>query len=459
VRFPERVFREYDIRGIVDEEITPALAKALGRAYAAMLAADETRAVAVGRDVRASGKVLMDALIEGLNESGVDVLDLGMVPTPLAYFAAFACDAAGCIEVTASHNPPQYNGFKMMLGRDALHGEGIQRLRAAIEEGRSRKAARQGRRIAYDIRPQYIAFVEQDCKLSRPLRVVVDGGNGAAGEIAVEVYRRLGCKVEAIFCEPDGRFPNHHPDPTVDANLKALIEKVRASQADCGIAFDGDGDRIGVVDETGAIVRGDMLLLILARRLLQDRPGATIISEVKCSERLYADLRARGANAIMWKTGHSPIKAKMKQTGALLAGEMSGHLFFADRYYGFDDAIYAGARLLQVLAEAERPLSRLLEDLPPAVSTPELRIDCADEEKFAVVEQAKAHFRAEGFDVIEIDGARVRFSDGAWGLIRASNTQPALVLRFEAPNEARLEEVQRLFFDWLRRVPSVRLPR
>ncbi len=449
-------FREYDVRGIYGREITEELARRLGRAYAAMLGASPLPVV-VGRDVRPSGEALAEALIEGLTESGLDVADIGVVPTPLAYFGVFTLPAAGCVMVTASHNPSEYNGFKMMMGRESLHGEAIRRLAALVEEGAAPAAARRGDVRAVDLVPRYRDFVVRDCAFgegARRLKVVIDAGNGPAGVVAAPIYRALGCEVVELHCEPDGTFPNHHPDPVVDANLADLIARVREEKADLGIAFDGDGDRIGVVDEQGDIVRGDMLLVILGRTLLAEHPGATIISEVKCSERMYADLRARGGRVIMWKTGHSPIKAKMKETGALLAGEMSGHVFFADRYFGFDDAIYAGARLLQVLARDGRPLSALAADLPPAVATPEIRVECPDAEKFAVVEEAKRHFAQSGGEVTDIDGVRVRFADGAWGLLRASNTQPALVLRFEAPDEARLAEVRRLFEDWL----AARLP-
>ena len=447
----KQAFREYDVRGIYGREITEELARRLGRAYAAMLGASPLPVI-IGRDVRPSGKALRDALAKGLTEAGLDVVDIGVVPTPLAYFGVFELPAAGCIVITASHNPSEYNGFKMMMGREALHGEAIQKLAALVEEGATPARARKGEVRTLDIVPRYHEFVVRDCAFgagARQLKVVIDAGNGPAGVVAAPIYRALGCEVVELYCEPDGTFPNHHPDPVVDANLADLIARVREEGADLGIAFDGDGDRIGVVDEQGNIVRGDMLLVIFGRALLAEHPGATIISEVKCSERMYADLRARGGHVIMWKTGHSPIKAKMKETGALLAGEMSGHVFFADRYHGFDDAIYAGARLLQILARETKPLSALIADLPPAVATPEIRVECPDTEKFAIVEEAKRHFAQLGEEVIDIDGVRVRFGDGAWGLLRASNTQPALVLRFEAPNEARLAEVRKMFEDWL----------
>ena len=297
---------------------------------------------------------------------------------------------------------------------------------------------------------KYIDFVASDCSLARPLKVAIDAGNGPSGIIAAPLYRRLGCEVIELHCQPDGNFPNHHPDPTIEANMRDLIHAVRDHGADLGIAFDGDGDRIGVVDEKGEIIWGDMLLLLLARHLLKHRPGATIISEVKCSEHMYAGIKKAGGRPIMWRTGHSPIKAKMRETGALLAGEMSGHMFFADRFFGFDDAAYAGARLMQVLAEADRPISELLSDVPVSFTTPELRLPCSDERKFRLVEEAICHFTGLGYEIIDIDGMRINFGDG-WGLLRASNTQPALVMRFEAPDEERLEQMRLLIEGWLER--------
>ena len=445
--FPDHVFREYDIRGIAGRDITPEFARALGRAHAAMLPEGDSRPVVVGRDVRESGPELLAAVIEGVTAAGRDVLDIGMVPTPLAYYAVHHLDAAGCIQVTASHNPAEYNGFKMMLGKDSLHGEAIQRLKALMASPPA-PAATPGQAKTADVRPDYHRFVVEDCPLARPLKVVIDAGNGPSGVIAAPIYRDLGCEVVELFCEPDGRFPNHHPDPTVAENMRDLARAVTETQADLGIAFDGDGDRIGVVDENGHIIHGDMLLLILARDLLARHPGAAVISEVKCSRHMYADIEARGGRAIMWRTGHSPIKAKMKETGALLAGEMSGHMFFADRFFGFDDAVYAGARLMQAVAAQDGPISAMLADVPASVTTPEIRVDCPDERKFALVEEAKAHFAAQGYEMIDVDGVRLEFEDG-WALLRASNTQPSLVLRFEAPDAARLAEMRSLVEGWL----------
>jgi len=335
----------------------------------------------------------------------------------------------------------------MMIGRESLHGEDIQQLKRLMKEDCA-TARHSGVERELDILDTYQDFVVEDCPLTRPLKVVIDAGNGPSGIIAAPVYRHMGCEVVELYCEPDGRFPNHHPDPTIEANMVDLAEAVRHHKADLGIAFDGDGDRIGVVDENGQIIWGDMLLLLLSRHLLKANPGATIISAVKCSQHMYDDIRAHGGNAIMWRTGHSPIKAKMKETGALLAGEMSGHMFFADRFFGFDDAIYAGARLMQLLAEQNEALSTLLDDVPPSVTTPEIRIPCPDERKFGLIDEAMTHFRAEGHEIIDVDGIRIQFPDG-WGLLRASNTQPALVLRFEAPGEDRLQEIRNLIEGWL----------
>jgi len=445
--FPHHIFREYDIRGIAGEDVTIELAYRLGAAFARMLPATDT-AVVVGRDVRLSGPELHDAVMRGLCDAGRSVLDIGMVPTPLAYFGVFHTHAAGCIMVTASHNPSEYNGFKLMRGKESLHGEDIQTLKNLILDEEAAAGATPGSVRKMDMIPVYKEQLLEDISLDRPLKVVIDAGNGPSGIIAAPLYRALGCEVIELYCEPDGLFPNHHPDPTVEANMRDISRTVVEQDADLGIAFDGDGDRIGVVDERGHIVWGDMMLLLLARDVLEKNPGATIISEVKCSQHMYDDITSHGGNGIMWRTGHSPIKAKMKETGALLAGEMSGHMFFADRYFGFDDAVYAGARLMEVLAHQQGSLSSLLGDVPHSITTPEIRMACPDTQKFELVEAAKAHFAGLGYEMIDVDGMRLTFDDG-WGLLRASNTQPSLVLRFEAPSEARLAEMRQLVEGWL----------
>ncbi len=448
-QFPHHAFREYDIRGIAGTDITEELGYRLGKAYAAMLPADDRRYIAVGRDVRLSGPALQDAVMRGLTEAGCNVVDIGINPTPLAYYAVYRLDMGGCIMVTASHNPGEYNGFKMMIGKSSLYGDDIQTLKSLMQQNLA-SAHTPGAIGVQNVVEDYTRFVAADCPLAYPLKVVIDAGNGPAGLIAAPLYRRLGCQVIELYCEPDGSFPNHHPDPTIAENMADLAAAVRQHGADLGIAFDGDGDRIGIVDEQGHIVWADMLLLLLARHLLKQHPGATIISEVKCSQHMYDGIEAVGGKPIMWRTGHSPIKAKMQETGALLAGEMSGHMFFADRFFGFDDAAYAGARVMQVLTETGKTFSELLQDVPHAETTPELRIACDDASKFALVNKAIAHFRSLDYDIIDIDGMRINFGDG-WGLLRASNTQPALVMRFEAPSTVRLQEMRAVIEGWVAR--------
>jgi phosphomannomutase/phosphoglucomutase len=373
--------------------------------------------------------------------TGLDVLDIGVVSTPLVYFALFHWHLDGGIQITGSHNPADYNGFKVSLGRASLYGEQIQDLRHRIEAGAFRRGT--GSVRERPVVGAYQDFVVENVQpLARPIKVVVDAGNGTAGPVAPDVYRRLGADVVELFCEMDGRFPNHHPDPTVPENMQDLIETVRRTGAEVGIAFDGDADRIGVVSASGRIIWGDELLVIYARDVLARNPGATIVSEVKCSQRLYDDIARHGGRGIMWKAGHSLLKAKMKETDALLGGEMSGHIFFKERYFGYDDAVYAGARLLEILANGDQTVDELLADLPPAHSTPEIRVDCADDLKFEVARRVRDHFRAAGADIIDVDGVRVRFEHG-WGLLRASNTQPVLVMRFEAETPAQLAEYQR----------------
>jgi phosphomannomutase/phosphoglucomutase len=392
--------------------------------------------VSVGRDCRLTSDAYAVALMAGVRATGLDVVEIGVVTTPLLYFSIFHWGLDGGIQITGSHNPSDYNGFKVCLGREALHGEQIQELRRRIESRafRSGDGTHEWRAVVAEYQDYVVANVG---RLGRTIRVVVDAGNGTAGPVAPAIYRRLGAEVTELFTDMDGRFPNHHPDPTVEENMAALIDAVRARGAELGIAFDGDADRIGVVDAAGRIVWGDELLVLYARDVLARNPGATIVSEVKCSQRLYDDVAAHGGHAIMWKAGHSLLKAKMKETGALLGGEMSGHIFFKERYFGFDDAIYAGARLLEICARTGRTVAELLADLPPSVTTPEIRVDCPDEVKFAVADRVRDHFRAGGRPIVDVDGVRVRFDHG-WGLLRASNTQPVLVMRFEAETPAEL---------------------
>jgi phosphomannomutase / phosphoglucomutase len=392
----------------------------------------------VGRDCRLTSDGYAAALCEGIAGAGVDVSDLGLCPTPLVYFAICHWGLGGGVQVTGSHNPSDYNGFKLCVGPQALHGEQIQALRRLIETGPSRRGA--GR-----IQPREVVSVYQDHvvatvgTLGRQISVVVDAGNGTAGPVAPALYERLGARVTPLFCELDGRFPNHHPDPTIVDNMQQLIDRVRTTGAELGIAFDGDADRIGVVDDRGHVIWGDELLVLYARDVLERNPDATIVAEVKCSQRLFDDIARRGGHGIMWKAGHSLLKAKMRETGALLGGEMSGHIFFKERWFGFDDGIYAGARLLEILGRTGKTVRELLADLPHTETTPEIRVDCPDAVKFRVADRVRDQLRAAGREVIDLDGVRLTFPHG-WGLLRASNTQPALVMRFEADTPEHLTQ-------------------
>src|ERR687891_48687 len=436
------IFREYDIRGLAEKDFDREFALLLGKVHGTIIGQKGGKRVAVGRDCRATSDVYAEAVIAGLASTGLYVYDIGVCPTPLLYFSLFHLDTDGGIQVTASHNPAEYNGFKLCLGKETLYGGQIQDIRGKMDRKEFEERAG-GKVERYEIVPPYNQHLLRDVpKLARPLKVVVDAGSGVGGPIAPPIFRQLGCTVWEIACTPDGRFPIHHPDPTVPENLEMLIEKVRQEKADLGIAYDGDADRIGAVDEQGNILWGDELLVLFSRDVLRRNPGAIIISEVKCSQRLYDDIAKHGGTAIMWKAGHSLLKAKMKETQALLAGEMSGHMFFKERYFGYDDAIYASLRLAEILAKSARPLSALLADLPQCVSTPELRVYCPDDRKFLLAKKATEYFR-QHYDVIDIDGVRVQFPDG-WGLIRASNTQPALVLRFEATSEPALKRIREI---------------
>lgn len=448
------LFREYDIRGIVGKDLTEDIAERIGRAYATMAGGKGVKTVSVGRDGRLSSPSLRDGLVRGLVAGGINVVDIGVCPTPLLYFSLFQLPVDGGIMITGSHNAAEYNGFKVCIGREALHGEDIQELRRVMEAGTFVSGS--GTISSHPIIPAYLAYLKNSFAGVRAdhLHVVIDCGNGAAALVAKQAMEQLGCRVTGLYCELDGRFPNHHPDPTVVENLHDLIRTVKSVRADAGIGYDGDADRIGAVDEQGNILWGDRLMVIYARDILATKPGCTIISEVKASQSLYDDIARRGGRPIMWKTGHSLIKAKMKAEGAALAGEMSGHMFFADRYFGYDDAIYASCRLVEILAKTKKPLSSLVADLPPTSVTPEIRVDCPDTIKFDLVKRVQAQFAAYAKanqplapselrlrDLVTIDGVRAIFEDG-WGLIRASNTQPALVLRFEAASPERLNAIR-----------------
>lgn len=442
------IFREYDIRGRVPEELNRETAYRLGQCFGAYYRSLGAKRISLGRDCRLSSPDLRLGVMEGMTDTGMDVKDLGMVPTPLLYFSLHHLEVDGGVQITGSHNPPEYNGFKVCLGKTTIYGKEIQKLREIGESGSFPKG--RGSVEAIDVIQPYGEEVLKRIRCGQVARkVVLDAGNGVAGLVAPELYTRMGISVEELFCDADGRFPNHHPDPTVPENLAHLVQKVTDTSADLGIAFDGDADRIGVVDRKGRIIWGDQLLIIFSRDLLKRHHGAKIIGEVKCSQVLYDDIRKNGGVPIMWKAGHSLIKGKMKEEGALLAGEMSGHLFFAERYFGYDDAIYAGARLLEILTTQNQELEELLSDVPALVSTPEIRMDCPDDRKFRIVADLASEFKRQ-YQVIDVDGARVVFK-GGWGLIRASNTQPVLVLRFEAEDQKTLREIQQIFMDKLAR--------
>ncbi len=444
----QHIFREYDIRGVVGKDLTPTLAESVGRAFGSQVRQDLTKeqpTVALGRDNRKSSIELQDGISKGLVAAGVRVLDVGLVPTPALYFAAHHLAADAALQVTGSHNPPEYNGFKMLTAAGPFFGNSIQNLRERIESGRLSEG--RGERVARPILDDYMADVAARFELPRPVSVVVDCGNGTGSLAAVELLERIGARVVPLYCESDGSFPNHHPDPTVDENLMDLIELVRESDAELGVALDGDADRIGAVDEQGRIVRGDYLLLIYALDALKRSPGEQVIFDVKCSQVLQDELSKANGRPIMWKTGHSLIKNKMKETGARIAGEMSGHMFFSDDYYGFDDALYAACRLVDIVARSGGPLSLSLQGIPRFESTPEIRIDCPDDRKFDVVARAIQHFSGR-YDVLDVDGARLQLPD-SWALIRASNTQPVIVLRFEASSEEQLSALQEEIRIWL----------
>lgn len=432
------IFREYDIRGVADVELPDDGVEALGQAFGTYLQRRSGKKITLGRDTRLSSPRLHDALLRGLKASGCEVIDLGVVPTPVLYYSVIHLEADGGVMITGSHNPPEFNGFKTVCGASTIHGEAIQEVRRLIESGDLARG--EGSVKEQDVVTPYVAEVAGQFHFAREVRVVVDAGNGTGGPVMHRILERLNVDATEMFFEMDGRFPNHHPDPTVPANLDALIAKVRETGADLGIAFDGDTDRIGAVDDRGRIIYGDQLMIIYGREILSRKPGATFIGEVKCSQVMYDDLAARGGNPIMWKTGHSLIKAKMKQEHAELAGEMSGHMFFADRYHGFDDALYAACLLMEIVAQSGQPLSAQLAGLPETVTTPEIRFDCPDEIKFEVVRLATAELRSR-HKTLDVDGVRVLFG-GGWGLVRASNTQPVLVMRFEATTQENLRAYQ-----------------
>jgi len=435
----EAMFREYDIRGLAEGELTDPVVERVAMAAAAVYVREGKKEIAMGMDGRPSSPRIKELFSRTLARYGLRVTDLGLVPTPVVYFAAFQHNMGGAVIITASHNPSEYNGFKILLGTAALYGDQIKEIYRLAVDGPF-PVEKKGAIKKKDILPEYLAYIEKNISLKKKVRVVVDAGNGTGGITAPELYRRLGAEVIPLFCDVDGRFPNHHPDPTVEKNLQDLIAKVRETGAELGIGLDGDADRIGVVDGRGRILWGDQLLVIYARDILKSHPGATIISEVKASEVLYAEIRKHGGVPIMWQAGHSLIKKKLFEVNALLAGEVSGHVFFHDKWFGFDDAVYAGARLLEILAAADASLGDIFDSIPHVFNTPELRVDCGDDVKFRVVDAIRDYFK-KILPVIDIDGARVKFPHG-WALVRASNTQPSLVVRYEADTEEELQKIQ-----------------
>lgn len=442
------IFREYDIRGTVGTELSDEFARILGRAYGTLAREKGFNRIGVGHDCRLSSPGYAQALAEGLADEGIDVILSGMGPTPQLYFSVFENDLGGGIQVTGSHNPPDMNGFKILLGKQTLSGADIQDLKVRCEKVLlAAPTTKRGTISSIEIRQRYIDSIIQNCTPhmgSRRLKVVVDAGNGVGGLVGPAVLRGLGVEVVELYCDPDGNFPNHHPDPTELKNIKDLVQAVKEHKADFGIGWDGDADRIGVVDEKGDVIFGDMLVLIYGRAILAEKPGATIIGDVKCSSQLFDDLSKRGANAIMWKTGHSLIKGKLKETHGDLAGEMSGHIFFKHRYFGFDDALYSSARLVEIMSKHTGPISSLLSGLKPMLSTPEIRVDCPEAIKFKIAQQAQSAFKE--YKVDTTDGVRITFDQG-WGLVRASNTQPVLVMRFEAESADLLETYKKIVVD------------
>ncbi len=445
------IFRQYDIRGIVGEDLDESIAERVGRAYGSALVEryGSGAHVSVGQDNRPSSPSLAGSLIRGLRSTGCRVSHIGTVPTPVTYWSEFELGADGCIQITGSHNPAEYNGIKMTMGRAPLYGDAILALRDRIAEDDYVAGASEGGLETLNLLPPYVEDIVGRFDLPRRVKAVVDCGNGTGAVVAVELLEALGVEVVPLYCESDGTFPNHHPDPTVDEYVVDLIDTVRDTGAEVGIGFDGDADRLGAVDGEGNIIRGDVLLLLFGLDVLKRKgPGQSLVFDVKCSQVLPEEFEKAGGKAVMWKTGHSLIKEKMKEIGAPLAGELSGHICFADEYLGFDDALYDACRLIDMIARSDQSLAQMVAELPRFVSTPELRIGVSEETKFDLIRRAQAHFKQE-YDVIDVDGARVLFGDG-WGLLRASNTQPVIVARFEAKTESRLNEIRDTMESWLR---------
>ncbi len=453
VDFNPFIIREYDIRGEVKKDLSPPVVEGLGRAFGTFLRRSGGRVAIVGRDCRLSSPELARTLCIGIRSTGVSVIDAGLVPTPCLYFGLYNLEVDGGVMITGSHNPPEYNGFKIAVGRSTIYGNDIKRVATLMETDDFETG--EGSYEEIDLLSSYKTYLSDAMNVERKLKVIIDSGNGTAGLVAPEVFRGAGCDLIELYSEPDGNFPNHHPDPIVKKNLEELIDTVVREKADLGIAFDGDADRIGAVDERGEIIWGDHLLILFSREILAKGP-AKVVFEVKCSQALPEEIEKAGGTPIMSSTGHSLIKKRMREEGATLAGEMSGHIFFADRYFGYDDAIYAALRLIELCSRTERRLSQLLSDVPKYFSTPEIRVDCPDHRKFEVVRSIKEHFRKD-HDVIDVDGGSILFPDG-WGLVRASNTQPVLVLRFEADSETNLSGIKESVLSVLRDMDDVDIP-
>jgi phosphomannomutase/phosphoglucomutase len=432
------IFREYDIRGIAGKDMNDNDVYNIGRGLGSYIKKHRGKKICLSRDCRTTSENYFSLVHKALTETGCDVIDIGITTTPMLYYAIHRLEADGGIMITASHNPPEYNGFKVNIGTDSLHGKDLLKIRDLIDKKDYESG--QGRSEKYDITPDYYDFILNDIKITKKLRVGVDAGNGTAGPFILEILKRLGCEVYDLYCEMDGTFPNHEADPTVEENMEDLKKIVKENNLDIGIGFDGDGDRLGIIDPSGNIIYGDQMMIIFSRDVLKNNPGAVFISEVKCSATMYDDIAAKGGEAIMWKTGHSKIKKKMKETNALLAGEMSGHIFFADRYFGHDDGIYAACRMLEIIDKTGKTPSELIADIPQTFSTPEIRMECSEDKKPYIVSEMTEIFKRTN-KVIDIDGARILYDQG-WGLIRSSNTQPVLVLRFEALSKKALDEIR-----------------
>lgn len=447
------IFRMYDIRGIADEDLTDEVVELIGKAYGTFMVRKKYRQISAGRDLRLSSERIQKAVIRGILSTGLDVINVGLLPTPVLYFSIVHLNTDGAVMVTGSHNPIEFNGLKMNEGILSIYGDDILHLKQLIESSDFENGS--GTLTHQEVVPDYKKMLKEKIRLNRTFKIVIDAGNATAGPIAPGIYEDLGCKVIKLYCEPDGNFPNHLPDPTVMEYIVDLRKKVIEEKADFGLGYDGDSDRVGVIDEKGRPVYADKILALLSREVLSRKPGSKIIFDVKCSQMLPEEIRKAGGEPLMWMTGHSLIKKKMKEENAPIAGEMSGHIFFKDGYFGFDDGIYVSLRLAQMLSNLDKTLGELVDALPQFVSTPELRIACPDEDKFEVIRKLIDNFKKE-YEVIDVDGARVLFGDG-WGLVRASNTQPMLVLRFEAKTEKRLNEIRDVFKKKLSGFPMVKI--